>query len=171
MFKNRNQVFSSARSMGFILIGMEDGDFDLDPSYQRGYVWEEDNAQVLLFSLFNGFPIGSISLIEKPIGSSGPYIEVVDGKQRITTIFNFYKNEFPYIDEDGNKIYFKDMDIVDQRHFKTQLTLTVNTLAADISEIDKLRYFYAINFSGITVNDEHKNFVLNRILELKALES
>jgi uncharacterized protein with ParB-like and HNH nuclease domain len=170
MFKKNNQVFSSSRAFSFILLGMSDGDFDLVPSYQRDYVWNKNNAQELLFSIFNGFPIGAISIIEKSNMSDGPYIEIVDGKQRTTTIYKFYINEIPYIDKFGNEVYFKDMTIVDQRHFKNQLTLSVNILSADVSEIDKYRYFYAINFAGIPINSVHKEYVKKRILELESID-
>jgi uncharacterized protein with ParB-like and HNH nuclease domain len=169
MFEKKNQVFSSSRAFSFILLGMSDGDFDLEPSYQRGYVWDKDNAQELLFSIFNGFPIGAISIIEKSNTSDGPYIEIVDGKQRTTTIYKFYTNEIPYIDKAGYEVYFKDMDIVDQRHFKNQLTLSVNILSSDVSEVDKYRYFYSINFAGIPINSAHKEYVKERILELEAI--
>lgn len=166
MFVNKNQVFSSARALSFILYSMNEGDFDLNPSYQRDYVWDQDNAQNLLFSIFNGFPIGAISIIENKVSDSVAYIEVADGKQRCTTIYRFYKNEFPYIDNEGNEIYFKDMKVEDQRHFKNQVTLTVNSLSADISELDKYRYFYAINFAGIEIDDDHKSMIENKIVEL-----
>lgn len=171
MFEKKNQVFSSSRSFSFILQGISEGDFDLNPSYQRNYIWDKHNAQELLFSIFNGLPIGGISIIEKKITSSGPYIEIVDGKQRSTTIYQFYNNEIPYITKDKKEIYFKDMSIVDQRHFKNQLTLPVSVLAADISELDKYRYFYAVNFAGVPINSSHKDYILEHIKELESINA
>ena len=35
-------------------------------------------------------------------------MEVIDGKQRLTTVFDFINNKFSII-VDGNEVYFKDL--------------------------------------------------------------
>lgn len=84
--------------LSFIIYGFQDNLFELDPEYQRDYVWDHENQQNLMFSVFNSQPIGALSIIEKEVQGIEPYIEIVDGKQRMTTIWKFYNNEFPYID-------------------------------------------------------------------------
>ncbi|MDE8163552.1 DUF262 domain-containing protein [Erysipelothrix rhusiopathiae] len=60
------------------------GGIDLQPSYQRGYVWTNDFKEKLIYSIIRQYPIGNISL-RNNLGIK----EVVDGQQRLTTIYNF----------------------------------------------------------------------------------
>jgi hypothetical protein len=60
---------------------------NLSPSYQRGDVWPLSDAQMLIESILRGIPLPSV-IILKPLASDAPY-EVVDGKQRLTTILRF----------------------------------------------------------------------------------
>jgi hypothetical protein len=60
---------------------------NLSPSYQRGDVWPTSDAQMLIESILRGIPLPSV-IILKPEGAGAPY-EVVDGKQRLTTILRF----------------------------------------------------------------------------------
>ncbi|MFT4200033.1 DUF262 domain-containing protein [Gordonia sp. (in: high G+C Gram-positive bacteria)] len=61
-----------------------DGGLNLSPSYQRGDVWSGPDRSALIESILRGVPLPSIILLKK--GSSR---EVVDGKQRLTTILRF----------------------------------------------------------------------------------
>jgi hypothetical protein len=62
------------------------GDLNLNPSYQRGDVWPTSDAQRLIESIVRGIPLPSI-IILKP--NKSKKIEVVDGKQRLTSILRF----------------------------------------------------------------------------------
>ncbi|MTH62375.1 DUF262 domain-containing protein [Paracoccus litorisediminis] len=59
---------------------------NLTPSYQRGDVWANGDRQSLMESILRGVPLPSIILLRT--GPTTPY-EVVDGKQRLTTILRF----------------------------------------------------------------------------------
>jgi hypothetical protein len=59
---------------------------NLTPSYQRGDVWANGDRQSLMESILRGVPLPSIILLRT--GPSTPH-EVVDGKQRLTTILRF----------------------------------------------------------------------------------
>ncbi len=59
---------------------------NLTPSYQRGDVWGNGDRQSLMESILRGVPLPSIILLRT--GPSSPH-EVVDGKQRLTTILRF----------------------------------------------------------------------------------
>lgn len=59
---------------------------NLTPSYQRGDVWANGERQSLMESILRGVPLPSIILLRT--GPTTPY-EVVDGKQRLTTILRF----------------------------------------------------------------------------------
>jgi hypothetical protein len=66
------------------------GKLNLSPSYQRGDVWSTDHCQKLITSILRGIPLPSVILLkQKSKGGSGHYHEVVDGKQRLTSILRF----------------------------------------------------------------------------------
>lgn len=87
------------------------GGLDLQPKYQRGYVWNNDFKTKLIYSLIKGYPIGSISLrvLEQP-NSKGAQTEVVDGQQRLTTIRDFVHNSLIIRGEFSHKILLELKD-------------------------------------------------------------
>lgn len=64
-----------------------DDQLNLNPSYQRGDVWPTSDAQQLIESILRGIPLPSVILL-RPEEPELPY-EVVDGKQRLTSILRF----------------------------------------------------------------------------------
>jgi len=76
---------------------------DLEPSYQRRSVWNPKDRRFFLDTIFRGYPSPSIFL-NKVMDESGRSIyAVVDGKQRLETIFSFVKNKI-YIDKNYGDI-------------------------------------------------------------------
>lgn len=93
------------------------------PAFQRGYVWEPENVAFLMDSLYKGFPIGSILLwrtaeklkTEKQLGNFElpepekhyPIDYVLDGQQRLTSIFSVFQTDMtPIIDDNWMDIYY-----------------------------------------------------------------
>lgn len=75
-------------------INKRDG-IDLQPSYQRGYIWGNEFRDKLWYSIIKGYPIGNISLrVRNDRNVKGAMIEVVDGQQRLTSIFKFINGEY-----------------------------------------------------------------------------
>lgn len=60
---------------------------NLSPSYQRSDVWTLSQRQSLIESILRGIPLPSVILLRVP-GQAGMY-EVVDGRQRLTTVLRF----------------------------------------------------------------------------------
>lgn len=68
---------------------------DLQPEYQRGYIWSNDFKDKLLYSIIRRYPIGNVSLrVRAERNSKGAMQEVVDGQQRLTTIYKFVENDY-----------------------------------------------------------------------------
>lgn len=63
------------------------GELDLAPSYQRDDVWPIGDAQLLIESILRGIPIPSVILLRP--SSIDELYEIVDGKQRLTSILRF----------------------------------------------------------------------------------
>lgn len=72
------------------------GGLDLQPSYQRGYVWKNDFKDKLIYSIIKQYPIGNISVrvLGNTTNDKGAKSEVVDGQQRLTTIRDFVNGSY-----------------------------------------------------------------------------
>ena len=71
---------------------------DFSPSYQRmGRIWNKEQKQLLMDSIINGFDIPKLyfQFMPKFENSSQIYnYAVIDGKQRLEAIFDFFENKF-----------------------------------------------------------------------------
>lgn len=65
-----------------------DGEMDLNPSYQRADVWPTADAQLLIESVLRGIPLPSVILLQRNTVDGDRY-EIVDGKQRLTSLLRF----------------------------------------------------------------------------------
>ena len=61
------------------------------PAFQRNYVWDKGRASKLIESLILGLPVPQLFLYEK---SRNEFL-VIDGQQRLMSIFYFMKQRFP----------------------------------------------------------------------------
>lgn len=67
-----------------------DNELNLSPSYQRADVWDTGKAQMLIESVIRGIPLPSIIILKQQDPESAVVTyEVVDGKQRLTSILRF----------------------------------------------------------------------------------
>lgn len=81
------------------------GGLDLQPTYQRGYVWKDDFKDKLIYSIVKSYPTGNISVrVLKMPNAKGAKSEVVDGQQRLTTIRDFVSNQYIIKSEWSKKI-------------------------------------------------------------------
>ena len=72
---------------------------NLDPPYQRRSVWNTTFRQYFIETVLLHYPAPAIFLYED-IGADGSALySVVDGKQRLTTIFEFAGGDFPVADD------------------------------------------------------------------------
>ena len=117
---------------------------NLHPQYQRGPTWSLGQRQRFIDSLLSDFDIPKFYL-RKCDGSESEYEwEVVDGQQRLTSIWKFLDDEFPLmIDSDkvaGHEVagkFFNDLPDVVQDKLQSY-GLTVVELEADNQEIEEM---------------------------------
>jgi hypothetical protein len=68
---------------------------DLDPPYQRRSVWNLEYKQFFIDSVIRNYPAPTIFL-QVDVSPAGPTTyRVIDGKQRLTALFEFARDEFP----------------------------------------------------------------------------
>ncbi|KAG8834310.1 hypothetical protein FRC17_009218 [Serendipita sp. 399] len=76
---------------------MQANDIDLEPEYQRGFVWTEAKQVALIDSLIRNYYIPPIIFRVIPGGSDEQDRMIcIDGKQRLTSIRRFIEGEIPH---------------------------------------------------------------------------
>ncbi|MFN3685089.1 MAG: DUF262 domain-containing protein [Fimbriimonadaceae bacterium] len=80
-----------------LLNSVKDGTLDLNPPWQRQYVWTPRKQALLIESILLKIPLPSIIILEDE-GETGL---VIDGKQRLTTLHRFVNGDFRW---PGSKI-------------------------------------------------------------------
>jgi len=84
---------------------------DFDVEYQRDHVWKLADKIALIDSIFNNIDIGKFVLVQRDY-SSDVFYEVLDGKQRLTAIRDFYEDRFKY-----NGYYYSELSRMDKHKF------------------------------------------------------
>ena len=62
------------------------------PTYQRRFVWKKEQATLLIDSILRGLPIPPVVLFKNPTTKR---FELLDGLQRMLSIYYFIKNQYP----------------------------------------------------------------------------
>ncbi|MBS3026073.1 MAG: DUF262 domain-containing protein [Dolichospermum sp. DET50] len=94
---------------------------ELDPPYQRRSVWNQDYKDYFIDTVLNGYPAPAIFIYQEITPEGVSKISIVDGKQRLSTLFEFANNEFPVYEKATiarlRGKYFKDLDIEAKQNF------------------------------------------------------
>lgn len=73
---------------------IRNGNIKFDNAVQRGFEWDKKHSSLLVNSCLLGYPIPAFYALKS---KDGKY-DMLDGKQRMTSLFKFYQNEFELID-------------------------------------------------------------------------
>lgn len=133
----------------------ERGRIDLQPHYQREYVWElkPELPSRLIESLLLEIPVPPIYFGRMP----GGRLEVIDGQQRLTTLIKFVRNEFSLqrLLRMGslNDKKFKDMSSEFQAKI---LDAPIRSIVIDTGNDQNLRYeiFERLNRGSMGLNEQ-----------------
>eukprot|EP00850_Spirogloea_muscicola_P003779 SM000015S01279 [mRNA] locus=s15:1019066:1023271:+ [translate_table: standard] len=79
------QISKADFTVSSVLDKIKRGKLDLRPSYQRDFVWDKKTASKLIESLLLNIPVPTMFFHEREKG----ILEVVDGKQRLTSIWSY----------------------------------------------------------------------------------
>ncbi|WP_019934126.1 GmrSD restriction endonuclease domain-containing protein [Oceanimonas smirnovii] len=83
--------------------------FNMSPKYQRHSVWSTEQQSLLIDSILKNIPIPPIFLREKIDKKGKTTFEVIDGKQRLTSIFRFIDNEISTADDDNDALHVDEL--------------------------------------------------------------
>ena len=99
-------------TLGNLIAYVEQGDIGL-PELQRPFVWPDTKVRDLFDSLYRGYPVGYLLFWENGLPDQGrsisivtgqeiPRLLVVDGQQRITSLYAVIKGH-PVLDKNGER--------------------------------------------------------------------
>ena len=148
----RTKIVKQTWSIQEIYQKIRSGRLVLSPDYQRNEIWPNDKKTAFIESLYMGIIIPPIYVVEIPGADllSDSIYEVVDGKQRLTTIEKFLAKGFAlskksleyYKDWFGGKTYY---DIQEQYPEETlemlSSVLDIYVITANSPEFTKYDIF------------------------------
>lgn len=140
-----------------------------NPEYQRKLVWTLKQKQDYINNLFNGMAEIRPTILLYYEDKKDIY-EVLDGKQRLTTLFQFIDNEFAII-VDGEEVYFNDLIDTDKKFILNHNVYWTRIMSFKVLEPialeDKLTLFLEKNYLGTRMSDEQINKVLNMLDDIQ----
>ncbi|MCY4210789.1 MAG: DUF262 domain-containing protein [Gammaproteobacteria bacterium] len=154
-----NSVFirTATRPVGDVVRRIRNGRYQLDPDFQRDFIWPEDKQSRLIESCLMRIPLPVFYLAEAQDGR----IIVVDGLQRLVTFSRFLDGKLALKGLNNNQDADKPPPELDGKRFKelpldlqeriedTQLTLYI--LDREAPERAKLNIFERVN-SGVALS-------------------
>jgi len=121
------------------------GKLTIQPEYQRNYIYASDGGKremAVIESVLKGYPIGLIYFNKV----SDKNLEVLDGRQRITSLGRFVTDKFAIKDENGMEQYFGGM-AKDKKDKILETKLLIYECEGTESQIKE--WFKTINIAGV----------------------
>lgn len=154
MVENRENLISFHNtSIDTLLNSYYKAGIDDSPVYQRDLCWTNKDKENLIHSIFTNVEIGKFVFIENSYEKDGPVFELLDGKQRLNAIIEFYEDKFTYRGKTFSELARKD-----KWHF-TQYNITLGRGSEEMTLEDKMKYFLKMNTSGVPQSEEHLNYI------------
>ena len=123
----------------------------LNPDWQRNYVWNEKKASLLIESFLMEIPVPLIYLAE----TNESKYEVIDGQQRLSSVFKFFDNEYNLrglkINEDLNGCYFRDLKESLQDKLSDRILSSIELPAGTPNNL-MFELFERLNTGGVNLN-------------------
>lgn len=138
------------------------GELNLNPFYQRDLVWSDKQKKSYIENLFLEKATISPTIILNWENTDNGIYEVLDGKQRLSTCFDFINNKFSIFDN----IYFKNLSAEDRRFIirhDVRYTRIEKLAHENLTDNEKIELFLEINELGTKVSQEHLDKVKEMI--------
>jgi uncharacterized protein with ParB-like and HNH nuclease domain len=152
-------------------IKSKDIDFDvflpsIGKNLQRHLVWDIKQKREIVLSVIYGrhIPhisyINSIKVIDGKLSDSEIW-QIIDGKQRLTSLFSFIDDKFTIILE-GEEFLFSELPNdykLGILSFHIRKYEVVEDVVNSIKDSEKIIWFKSINFSGTIQEETHMNLL------------
>lgn len=141
-------------------------EIDLNPEYQRELVWTDKQKQDYILAILKQRAKITPVIIEKLTEQGTVLYEILDGKQRLTALFDYIDNKYPLqTGEYFKDLSAKDMNVITQT--RVSYTRITSYKECDVPLDFKLAYFLEINALGTKITDEHIEKIENKLKELE----
>lgn len=154
----------SLKEVVSMIQGEEDEEpvLDLAPVFQREYVWDNVRKSRLIESILLNIPLPMFYLARDKDGK----LQVVDGVQRLTTIYKYFNNEFKlsnleYLTNECEGRYFKKGSLPEDKSLRPKLVRALRQYQIDCNIIEpstpenvKLDIFKRLNTGGKELNKQ-----------------
>ena len=166
MSKLADSIKPETRDIKWLYDNMKEGLLFIDDSFQRKYVWAERHKISLIESILLGYPIPEIYLWNtetNPDTGSTKY-SIVDGQQRITSVFDFINGKFPLKtaglsnnQDIDNKAYrnksFSDLD-GELKKSIWSYSFSIRFVNSSVSHDEIVKMFLRLNSTSISLNPQ-----------------
>lgn len=142
-----------------VCVMIESGNYNLNPDFQRRRRWSVEKKSKLIESFIMNVPIPPIFLYENEFS----HYEVMDGLQRLTTIYDFYKDKFSLQGlnlwkELNGKVYSelpeKVKKGIDRRYISSIILLQESAKTEEKAVEMKQMVFERINSGGVKLEEQ-----------------
>jgi hypothetical protein len=133
--------------------------YKLDPEYQRRHRWNNQRKSRLIESFLMNIPVPPVFLYERDLAR----FEVMDGRQRLTALAEFYDNKFPlegleyWPDLEGrtySKLPSKIRDGIDRRYISSIILLKETASSDEQASLLKKIVFERLNSGGVKLSTQ-----------------
>lgn len=136
--QKRKEIYTDSypMSIGEIINLYQDGELDIHPEFQRTYRWSITQKSKLIESILLGIPLPSFFVAQRDDG----VWDVVDGLQRLSTIFSFlgiYKNEKGELEEPLQLIGTKYLPALENIYWDSSIIPSSTSLFPESSSLSK----------------------------------
>lgn len=136
------------------LAGLIGKSLNMKPKYQRRFRWDAARQSKLIESFLMNVPVPPVFLNED---SYGQY-SVIDGKQRLTAISEFFKGRLRLtglkVFRDINDMTYDELPLQLQAVLQTRPTLRAIIILRQSDEDVKFEVFQRLNTGGVTLNPQ-----------------
>ena len=143
---------------------IENYGIDMNPDYQRNYIWTQEQKEKFVGSL-----IENPDLIPHFYFNIKDYImdscEVVDGKQRLSAIVDWLKGDIIALCPCGISLYRKDLDKVSETLIR--VSITTSWKFVKLNKIEVMEFYLRLNSGGTIHSEEDLQRVKDLIIEQK----
>ncbi|MDR0547979.1 MAG: DUF262 domain-containing protein [Deltaproteobacteria bacterium] len=147
--------------------GVKERRYILDPEYQRRHRWNDERKSRLIESFLMNVPVPPVFLYERDLAR----FEVMDGRQRLTALSEFYENKFElkglqhWPELNGRRysdLPSKIRDGIDRRYISSIILLKETASSPEQAATLKKIVFERLNSGGVKLsNQESRNAVYN----------
>lgn len=124
------------------------GNLDVRPPYQREFVYELEQAEAVINSVLNGYPLNILYWVDREEKINGKRYEILDGQQRTLSICQFYNNEYSI---DKGTMIFDNITDDQQKKF---LNYELMVYFCRGTDSEKLKWFEIVNVAGKELNTQ-----------------